>query len=157
MEIRLQSAVEYIITYGWALLIIVIALLILEVAGVFNSNSYVHTSCFLPSSFECFNTAFTANGLLTVGIKQGTSYPINITAAYCNSLQAIPANPPKFQANDIAVGGNVTISIPCYVNSTLQFSGKSGSIYRGYLIINYTNLATSFQTTVTGSVVLKAS
>jgi hypothetical protein len=157
MEIKLQSAIEYLITYGWALLIIVIALLILEVAGVFNSNSYIHPSCLLPSSFECVNPSFSANGILTFGIKQGTGYPINITGAYCNTLQAIPSNALLFQSNDIAVGGNITISIPCYVNSTAQFSGKPGSIYRGYLMLNYTNLATSFQTTVSGSVVLKAS
>ncbi len=157
MQKKMQSAIEYLITYGWVLLIIVIALLILEVAGVFNTDSYIHTDCILPASFQCIHPTFTTNGILTAGIRQITGYPINITAAYCNTLQEIPANAPPFQANNIATGGNTTISIPCYVNSTSQFSGKIGRIYRGYLIVNYTNLATSLQTSISGSVVLKVS
>ncbi len=39
--LKLQAAMEYLVTYGWAIIIIVVALAVLYSLGVFNPNTYV--------------------------------------------------------------------------------------------------------------------
>ena len=38
---RSQSAMEYLMTYGWVILIIAIALTVLSALGVFNASNFV--------------------------------------------------------------------------------------------------------------------
>ncbi|BCS91367.1 MAG: hypothetical protein ARM1_0824 [Candidatus Micrarchaeota archaeon] len=55
--IKLQSSMEYLITYGWAFLIIAVVLIALVLLGVFNTNA--GDVCITSSQFICNGIAFT--------------------------------------------------------------------------------------------------
>ncbi len=55
---KLQSAMEYLMTYGWAILIIAIVLIALFSLGVFSNNN-LGTSCIPESGFLCTNITLT--------------------------------------------------------------------------------------------------
>ena len=52
----------------------------------------------------------------------------------------------------VPVGGNVTVTVQCYQNGA-QYSGSIGSSYKGFLIVNYTDLSTGFTYTSSGSLI----
>ena len=159
--VRLQSALEYLTTYGWALLIILAAasalyyLIIATPAG--------ESSCLLESGFSCTNIALATNGILTVTIQQATQTPINITAFGCNdnvtttylNYMQHPYNPPSNQI-PVLIGGNYTFSVPCYSKGVL-FAKSAGTTYTGYIVLNYTNQFTGFPHTIYGTITAKIS
>ena len=158
---RLQSAIEYLVTYGWAIIIIGIVIAALFALHVFNPS--VQTQCVLQAGFSCENLFLAQNGILIVNLLQTTSGPINITGIECNTNNSItntmlvkPNNPPSNQIS-IPTDDNYSFAgVQCYQNG-VAYSASSGSVYTGALILNYTEQYTGFQHTVYGKIVVQVS
>ncbi len=153
---KLQSAIEYLTTYGWALLIIGIVAVSLFL--IITSAPAVQ-ECVLPAGFSCPAFYLSSNGMLFINLVQATQYPIEVTALGCVSpestanmmvVNAIGAVLPPNTFVNMPVGSNYTFNIQCYSYGA-PFSGSIKSAYTGYLIINYTNAYTNFPNTVYGS------
>jgi len=54
------------------------------------------------------------------------------------------------------IGSNYTFTLYCYSGNSI-YTGKPGSLYNGYLIINYTSTTTGFPHIVTGQIIVKVS
>ena len=151
---RAQSALEYLTTYGWAILVLAIVLAGLYALGLFSPSSFTHSTCTLEADFSCLSTALSSNGVLFVNIEQSTPSPINVTRVSCTtdvySLHPLILSP----VAQISVGGNQTFDVQCWTNSS-KYSGSLGSIYTGYLVINYTSQQTGFPHTIYGPIVQK--
>ena len=76
---RSQSALEYMMTYGWAILIIVIVAVILYSMGIFNPSSSISTTITRFSSTPVSSAIFTDNGGLSLSVQNSVGYPIEIT------------------------------------------------------------------------------
>ena len=76
---RSQSALEYMMTYGWAILIIVIVAVILYSMGIFNPASSISTTVTGFSSTPVSSAIFTDNGGLSLSVQNSVGYPIEIT------------------------------------------------------------------------------
>ncbi len=76
---RSQSALEYMMTYGWAILIIVIVAVILYSMGIFNPSSSISTTITGFSSTPVSAAIFTNNGGLSLSVENSVGYPIEIT------------------------------------------------------------------------------
>ena len=112
---RSQSALEYMMTYGWAILIIVIVAVILYSMGIFNPSSSV---------------TFTSSGFS----------PFTVSSSLCNNLGykiAIIAGPIPNNANYItinkvfvtsATGANTTTASYTLTNPVTLKSGQSTTI-----------------------------
>ena len=112
---RSQSALEYMMTYGWAILIIVIVAVILYSMGIFNPSSSV---------------TFTSSGFS----------PFTVSSSLCNNLGykiAIIAGPIPNNANYItinkvfvtsATGANTTTASYTLTNPVTLKSGQSATI-----------------------------
>ena len=92
-----QSAMEYLMTYGWAILIIAVALAALFELGVFNGSNLSPQGCIAQAGFTCTNLVYTANGIaLTLGQTTGKYYYGNwvFVASQGESLNArgVPVN-----------------------------------------------------------------
>lgn len=150
---KLQSALEYLTTYGWAILIIGIAVAVLYSTQVFNQQPQV---CVLQAGFNCTFFAITSNGLLTIAITQTTGGPINITAVGCYQTN----NPSNIQvlAKQVYVPQslNATFTIQCYTSASTKFSTPIGTSFVGGVSLNYTDLTTSIPQLATGKLSVKA-
>ena len=72
---RLQSAMEYLMTYGWAILIIAVVLAALFELGVFNGSNLAPQACIAQAGFVCKNPIYTANGIgIILGQTTGREY-----------------------------------------------------------------------------------
>ncbi|VVB77206.1 Uncharacterised protein [uncultured archaeon] len=148
---KLQSSIEYLMTYGWALIIIAIALAALYTLGVFNPPSLANPVCLLPAGLSCANYFLMPDGTLTLNLVQTTSSQINVTGVACNAMNSLTGMTP-FQVS-IPPGGNATFSVPCWTG----YSNNPGYAFQGYLIVNYTNTYTGFPHSVFGKLLVKVS
>ncbi len=74
-SISAQSAMEYLMTYGWAILIIAVVLAALFELGVFNGSNLAPQACIAQAGFVCKNPVYTANGIgITLGQTTGREY-----------------------------------------------------------------------------------
>ena len=127
---------EYLMTYGWALLVIVIVIAILLVMNPFSAPQ----SCkFDTIGFACDNAVVTTNGVLLMGILNGNNNAVNVSGVVCTSSKTstVPANPGNFNGTLLARQGmllvNTTSNILCTGAPTTKgadFSGKIWVFYR---------------------------
>lgn len=151
---KLQSALEYLMTYGWAILIIAIVAGVLFALGVFNPGSAISQICQLEAGFGCVNYYMVQNGMLTINLLQTTGTPVNITAIGCNTNStSIPVNSISPQVY-LPIGTNSTFTVQCYQNK-VPFSGRVNQVYTGYVAINYTDITTGFPLQIYGNIAVK--
>ena len=146
IKLKLQSAIEYLTTYGWAILIIAIALVTLFELGVFNRTP--PTTCLLTSGFGCNDYYMTTNGVLVFNLEQQTTNPINVTGIACFQNSTLlagqqPYNPPSNQVF-MPVGSSDVFYVQCYTSNTVPYSGNIGAVFPGTLAIYYTDAVTHF-------------
>ena len=142
---RLQSAMEYLLTYGWAILIIAAVLVALFSLGVFNSNP-ITTSCIAKLNYVCGSPVLHAN---TFNALIGESTGRNWIAA---NILWVPSGTQVPAASDVCPPpGSNTIStgISCYnsqslkdgfaVDTTFIFSSNAvaGNVYTGQVWAMY--------------------
>jgi hypothetical protein len=122
---RAQSAMEYLMTYGWAILIIAVVLGALFSLGVFSSSSLLGTSCIAYSGYTCLNPVLhggTFNAI--IGQATGTSwitanvifvgYGVGTSILNASSFTASCAQ--QF-AGGLSNGQTVTITLTNYLSS----------------------------------------
>lgn len=122
---------EYLMTYGWAILIIAVVLAVLFQLGVFGSSNFIGTSCLANVGFTCANPILNTTGYLSVEIGQAGVNFLNVTGIACVNSTAAPAS---FQqlALSIPASESVPVIFQCPV------SGSSlGTPFTGYLWLKY--------------------
>lgn len=145
---------EYLMTYGWAILILGIAIVVLWSLGLFSPNSFVTSQCIFPADFSCISGVLLSNGLFYINLEQSTASNINITAIGCNNLgntaNMISYSPQKY----MLIGSNLSLTSFCYSNYTV-YASTPGQVFHGYMVVNYTDLQTGFPHTVIGTLLEK--
>jgi hypothetical protein len=78
-----QTAMEYLMTYGWAILIIMVVVAVLFYLGVFNLGSTI-SQCTFPPGFTCVSNKLQATtAKLYLKLGQGTGHNIKIFGVNC--------------------------------------------------------------------------
>ncbi len=86
-----QSAIEYLMTYGWAIIIIVIVLAVLYLFNVFNPSGYVGNTCSPSTKFLCQLPTINATGALSFEFAQTSGnieYNLAFACAQATNLTA---------------------------------------------------------------------
>jgi hypothetical protein len=165
-----QTAMEYLMTYGWAILIIMVVLAVLFYLGVLNPP--VPAQCSFPAGISCVSYRLSATGgNLTLFIGQGTGHIINVTGVSCSDnmtsgyipksinytlggwvamtsgSRALVANPgSNIHVECMHASGGSDVGI---TNATV------GSNYIGKVYLNYTEMDTGVTHTITGQFTAK--
>ncbi|MCL5429961.1 MAG: hypothetical protein M1504_00605 [Candidatus Marsarchaeota archaeon] len=165
---RAQSAMEYLMTYGWAILIIAVVLGALFSLGVFSGGSLLGTSCVASPGFLCSSPVLGTSGTLafTFGENQGYSiYDVQMACAATSNAGGLPSNaaawmyingngiataissaPSNSYGNAINLVSGQTVSVTalsCYGSTGTQLATASsaaaiGQSFSGFLWLNYT-------------------
>ena len=94
-KFRLQSAMEYLMTYGWAILIIAVVLGVLYYLGIFNGAASLGTACIPVAGYFCQTPSMNANGLLSFTLGQNTAatqYNVALACAQVSNGQGLPVS-----------------------------------------------------------------
>lgn len=59
MRKRAQAAMEFLLTYGWAIVVVVVAISALAYFGVLNPENFLPNQCHLPTGFTCRDFSLT--------------------------------------------------------------------------------------------------
>ncbi len=116
MKLKLQSAMEYLMTYGWAILVIAVVLGVLYSLGIFSPSNFAPKAT--PGSCQVFRP----NG-------PGTSYDVNLEGTCSGELPeyvaSFDANPDEVIDTDTVLISNTvsgyTFSLWIYVPKNAKF------------------------------------
>lgn len=87
-----QAALDFVMTYGWAIMMVMVAIGALAYFGVLSPDKLVPEKCFIDSGITCLDHLAQffgpGNGEVTVTLKINTGYDItsvSISASMCSS------------------------------------------------------------------------
>ena len=142
---KAQSAMEYLMTYGWAILIIAIVLAALFSLGIFSSSSFTGTTCIATSGFICSSPVWTGGVLhVTLGQSTGTSWS-DVTFFVVPSGGSTPTSTSQV-ANALAANAYIQGTSSTVPAGSAMSSGQTGAY-----TFTLSNNATVFPTTVGSS------
>ncbi|MCL5427882.1 MAG: hypothetical protein M1321_01745, partial [Candidatus Marsarchaeota archaeon] len=125
---RAQSAMEYLMTYGWAILVIAVVLAALFALGVFNGST-LPSACIAQSGFQCKITAFNGIGGLSATVGQATGQTwYNVKMAFLNQTQmAAPSTAAYWAgANAVAPSSSTMYNGALYTITNVPYNGVTG-------------------------------
>jgi hypothetical protein len=154
-HLKAQAAVDFMMSYGIALIIIFIALAVIYKVSILTPELAV-SSCTASPGFSCDAFILNKSGILTIQLSQATGGTIQIEGAACastpNSIGNNPAYGNVYVSNTPAYyfgtnspgtgislysGSSNTMELYCYSNTGVA-SGSLGNSYTGFVWLNYT-------------------
>ena len=120
---------EYLMTYGWAILIVAVVLASLYYLGVFNSSSAQPNACLGISGFTCTNTTLYSTGLLSATVGEiGTTMTIDGTGCSNSTTE------PTIYLNSLTLTSDqqAQLAFFCPVQSSALGSPFSGTLWVEY-------------------------
>jgi len=79
MEKKAQAATEFLMTYGWAILVVGVAIAALAYFGVLSPSRFLPNKCTLPSGIACIDHKVDASSV-TMILQNSLGYTINVTS-----------------------------------------------------------------------------
>ena len=162
---RGQSSVEYLMTYGWAFIILLAVLAILYSFGVFNPQQYMGEECLFQPSLQCKSMTLMSNdapkpatpGEFKLTLNNGLGYPIAGTT-YCEAqLLSTGSNCTSLNgccALQGPIGPNEAISITAkFPSGTL----RSATLEKVKITITYKIPGSDEEYTTSGMVAVRVS
>ena len=125
-----QAALEFIMTYGWAILVVLVAIGALAYFGVLSPDKFLPSKCTLQSGIACTDFKVTATTLV-VYIQNSLGRDITVDAVKANGCTALGSQ------GTVSNGGTLTMTFGSCVNA--------GSKYNGQVNVTYTITDTGIQ------------
>jgi hypothetical protein len=98
---KAQAAMEFLMTYGWAILVVLVAIAALAYFGVFSPGKWLPTACTIGSGFSCVE--FKVNGSSAAGSGSPAFDQGNVYVKIRNG-QGTTINVNMFNLTDTATG-----------------------------------------------------
>ncbi len=137
-----QAAMEFLMTYGWAILVVLAAIGALAYFGVLSPDRFLPEKCTLPSGMACLDFRYTGSGFeLVIQNSAGfdmTNVMVQINGTGCNANATGPTT--------LTNGQKGTFTVTC--------SPTTGK-FRGDVIINYVNQQTGMSHSKRGELIAK--
>ncbi|MDE1762102.1 MAG: hypothetical protein KGH78_02825, partial [Candidatus Micrarchaeota archaeon] len=126
---RLQSVIEYLSTYSWAILAAAVIVGIMFALGIFSSPLPIQ-SCILVPGYVCSHPILTNQGLLTFNLSY-VGQTITVTGVGSNSGNTPPAT---LQSANFVLTSNkgTSITVECPISSN-----AFGTAFQGHLWLQY--------------------
>ncbi len=135
---KAQAALEFLMTYGWAILVVLAAIAALVYFGVFSPERFLPESCVITSGLACTDfkitttnvSLFIQNGLgETVNIQN-----INLTNSVCTTQDA----------GNLTDGATKTFVLNCTNSGSSKFTSN--------IVVNYKTASGQFSHVKTGKI-----
>jgi hypothetical protein len=143
MDKKGQAAIEFLMTYGWAILAAVIAIGVLAYFGVFSPGKYTTGSAVVNPPFYVNAWNVKASSGVTLELKNngGEDYTIqSVDVSGCGTDST---------ATPVSAGATATVTIACTPALT------EGNSFKGDIAITYRKAGSSVDLTSTGTIAEK--
>ena len=125
-----QAALEFIMTYGWAIMVVMVMIGAISYFGIINPTKLLPERCTTTAEFNCIDHAVDSNGRVFINLKQAvgrTAFLHNMTCTYNdNVVDAISQTDGDVAVNNVALSWpprnakNVYCDIPMLSTMTGQ-------------------------------------
>ena len=109
-----QAAIEFLVTYGWAILGVIVVLGALTYFGIFNTQKYTQDMCNLGDQFRCEDYIVHQDGWIAFKIRNNFGVSIDITKV---ELTSDYGNNPDCALAKTAASGSLTEIKECKITS----------------------------------------
>ena len=134
MEKKGQAAMEFLMTYGWAILAAIIAIGVLAYFGVFSPGKFMPNACTLNAPIGCdefkINSGVAGAATIQLAIRNGGGADMTISLIEITGCNAVGGSAPTTAA--IADNAVVTETVTCIQAIT------AGTKVRGDVRVTYT-------------------
>ena len=134
---RAQAALEFLTTYGWAILVVTIMIGALAYYGVINPKNLIKERCISTPDFQCVDHVLYTNGTLNLLLRVSIPEGVKDIAVYCkdqDGYTATASSTGDFNSDD-------KIMVSCSLNGA---SYKEGDIEKVNIALNYTKIGGDF-------------
>ena len=123
-----QAALEFLMTYGWAILVVLIAVSALAYFGVLSPGVFLPERCTLPSGIACLDFRVESYKVIIV-LQNGLGEPITMDKVIIssNNQQCLYNETTALNNNDKAI-----------ITATECNNGEAGQKFNGAINITYT-------------------
>lgn len=137
-----QAAMEFLMTYGWAILAAVIVIAVLAYFGVFSPSTYVPNQCVISAPFGCNAGVASSTAGVTLEIRNGAGEALNITSVTVAGCTGTVTGLGTAAADSLT-----TVNIAC--------TPTQGSKFKGDITVNYKKAGSALELSSSGSIVSK--
>ena len=144
---RGQAAMEFLMTYGWAILVVLIAIGALAYFGVLNPSRFLPRSCTLMPGLECNDFKVASDNTVHIFIRNGMGDSIDFSALNLDvdGTTCTAINPAVI--NDGALSSELIIACPD------ALVGAVGTRFRGTVTGTYIKGTSLITHALTGSII----
>lgn len=142
---KAQAALEYLVTYGWAFLVIIAAVSALSYFGVLTPKNYMPEKCDFGQQLSCVDQYIDTDGITILRFKNDFGANITVTNAYGDYVSSFPG------VVDIGRGEIKRVTIE--VNKTVFAQDKE----RFRFVIEFKRQGGSIRHNITGSMFTEVS
>jgi len=118
---RSQAALEFLMTYGWAILVVLVAVGALAYFGVLSPDKFLPAKCSLQSGLACLDHKATAT-TLALRVQNSLGYDVTVDAVKAAQCTALGSQ------GSLANGAAATYTLTC-VNSGGKYNGQTNITY----------------------------
>jgi len=138
-----QAAMEFLMTYGWAILVVLAAIGALAYFGVLSPDRFLPEKCTLPSGVACLDFRYSGTAV-EMSIQNGAGFDMSGVSVTVNGTGCNAAD--TTSGPTLTNGQTVTYSITCAPSS-----GK----FKGDVVFAYTNQQTGMSHSKQGEIIVK--
>ena len=141
MSKRGQAAMEFLMTYGWAILAAVIVIGVLAYFGVFSPKTYVPNQCTLSAPLGC-NAGIAGPTGVTLEIRNGAGESLNVASVGVSGCGTEDNGGVGWTVADTDLQ---TVIVPCTLTA--------GEKFQGDITVTYTKSGSALSLTSSGRIV----
>ncbi|MDE1857215.1 MAG: hypothetical protein KGH98_04005 [Candidatus Micrarchaeota archaeon] len=123
---------EYLMTYGWAILVIAVVLGALYSLGVFGRGNFITGTCLSNPGFFCSKPLLNTTGALNLTFGQLSGSTIILTSVGCSNTTSQPSQMAGLNSIVLVSGESVPLVAHCPIPSNTIGTGFTGSVWVGY-------------------------
>ncbi len=138
---RSQTALEFLTTYGWAILIVTIMIGALAYYGVINPKNLIQERCISSPEFQCMDHVLYSNGTFNLILRVNVPEGVKDVAVYCDDGNGHTASA---SSTDV-VNNDEKILITCDLEDA-QYIPKD--VQKINVELNYTKVGGAFPHTI---------
>jgi uncharacterized protein (UPF0333 family) len=138
-----QAAMEFLMTYGWAILVVLAAIGALAYFGVLSPDRFSPEKCTLPAGIACLDFRYTGTDI-ELSIQNGAGFDMSGVTVTVNGTGC----------NAVNSGGSATLTNGQTDTYSITCSPSSGK-FKGDVMFAYTNQQTGMTHSKQGEVIVK--
>ena len=143
MDKKAQAAMEFLMTYGWAILVVLAAIAALAYFGVLSPDRFLPEKCTMPSGIACLDFRYSGTAL-EMAMQNGAGFDMSNVSVSVDGTGCIGSD--TTTQTTLTNGQQATYTVTC--------SPDSGKL-KAEVTMSYVNQETGMQHSKVGEVIVK--